>query len=128
MLTRSGVLSKKTLERIALKVIKDYKASYKSERQDGASIADATENALNDKRLMVQRVQNATVNEIANEIKDQYRGEYYKWLPSDAEIPDPIHALNYGRKFQIGKGEMPGDRYGCKCGMEILTDDTELDL
>lgn len=128
MLTRSGVLSKNTLQKIALKVIKNYKQTYKAERQDGETVADATESALNDRLLMVQRIQDATVNAIANEIKDQYRGEFYRWLPSEAETPDPIHALNYGKKFQIGKGEMPGDRYGCKCGMEILTSDTKLDL
>jgi hypothetical protein len=76
----------------------------------------------------VARVQNAVVYEIAQDIKDQYRGEFYEWLPSDAETPDPIHQLNYGKKFQMGKGEMPGDRYGCRCGMNVLVSESTLSL
>jgi hypothetical protein len=68
------------------------------------------------------------VNEIAKDIKRNYKGEYYIWLPSDAENPDPFHQLNYGKKFKIGRGEMPGDRYGCRCGMEVLVEETILDV
>lgn len=132
MLSRSGVLSKKTLETIALKVLKQYKEKYREERAAGASVSEATDEALNEKALLVQRVQNSIVQEIAKEIKSQYRGEYYEWLPSDAEEPDPIHQLNYGKKFQVGvgdpNGEDPGDRFGCKCGMELLVDETRLNL
>lgn len=66
--------------------------------------------------------------QVAGEIKDRYEGEFYIWLPSDAEEPDPEHQLNYGKKFQVGEGEMPGDRFGCRCGMEILVPETKLDL
>ncbi len=128
LLARSGVLTKRTLEEIAIRVIREYKASYKEEVKAGSSKSAAVKEALAGKRLMVQRVQNAVVNKIAKEIKSQYRGDYYTWLPSDAEVPDPLHQLNYGKKFQLGKGEAPGDRYGCKCGMEIHTDDTRLEL
>jgi hypothetical protein len=127
-LTDADFLSAKTLERTALRVIKQYKASYKEETDDGVPASEAKDDAVNDKKLLINRVQNTVVNEIANEIKDQYRGEYYKWLPSDASEPDPLHQLNYGRKFQIGRGEMPGDRYGCRCGMQILVTETKLDL
>jgi hypothetical protein len=127
-LTDADFLSAKTLERTALRVIKQYKASYKEETDDGVPPSEAKDDAVNDKKLLINRVQNTVVNEIANEIKDQYRGEYYKWLPSDASEPDPLHQLNYGRKFQIGRGEMPGDRYGCRCGMQILVTETKLDL
>ncbi len=127
-LARSGVLKKKTFERIALKVINGYKDNYAEEIAAGATVAEATDEALNGKKLMVQRVQNAVVHEISQEIKSVYRGEFYEWLPSDAETPDPIHALNYGMTFQFGKGEMPGDRYGCQCGMLILVDAIRLSL
>lgn len=127
-LSRTGVLSKKMTEKIALKVIKQYKAAYRAEIKAGASKSEALENVLNDKRLMVQRVQNSAVQEIAKEVRSQYRGERYEWLPSDAEEPDPLHQLNYGKKFTVGRGEMPGERPGCKCGMRILVDDDELFL
>jgi hypothetical protein len=121
-------ISKKTVERTALNTIKQYKERYAEEKQDGVPADEAKDDAVNDKKLLVKRVQNTIVNEIAGEIKDQYRGEYYKWLPSDANEPDPLHQLKYGKKFQIGKGEMPGDRYGCRCGMYILVDESKLDL
>ncbi len=127
-LTHSGVLSKKTLTTVALKVVKQYKARVAVEVAEGASKAKAIAGTLAGKELMVSRVQNAAVFEIGQEIKSQYEGEYYEWLPSDADEPDPIHQLNYGQVFQIGEGEQPGDRYGCRCGMNILVEETRLAL
>lgn len=86
------------------------------------------EEIIDNPKQLIQRVQNNIVNQIAGEIKDAYRGEYYKWLPSDAAEPDPIHQLKYGKRYQVGKGEMPGDRYGCRCGMFILVKETKLKL
>lgn len=121
-------ISKQSVERTALKTIKEYKQRFQEEKKDGVPTSEAKDDALNDKKLLVNRVQNTVVNQIAGEIKDQYRGEFYKWLPSDASEPDPLHQLNYGKKFQLGKGEMPGDRYGCRCGMQILVSESKLDL
>ncbi len=112
------VLDKSRVTEVALDVIKSYKAREKSERRE----------AIDDPRLLIQRVQNEIVLQIRDEIKDKYDGEFYVWLPSDAEEPDPEHQLNYGSTFQVGVGEMPGDRYGCRCGMQILTDDEKLEL
>lgn len=128
MVSKATVISKKNVETVALKVIKSYKASFKDEVADGASAAEATEEALNDRKLLTQRVQNNVIFQIKEEIADQYSGEYYEWLPSDAETPDALHQLNYGETFQIGVGEMPGDRYGCRCGMNILVPDKKLSL
>lgn len=129
-LSDADFLSKKTLERTALKTIKDYKDKFQEIKaeSDDVSIAEAADEAVNNSKLLINRVQNSVVLQIADEIQDQYFGEFYKWLPSDASEPDPLHQLNYGRKFQIGKGEMPGDRYGCRCGMNILVTETKLDL
>ena len=66
--------------------------------------------------------------QVSQEIKDKYKGDKYEWLPSDAEDPDPEHQLNYGKIFTIGEGEMPNERYGCRCGMRILTEDESLKL
>ncbi len=121
-LANSDLIPKKNLEKVALKAIKTYKKVYGEERQDGESVAASLENALNEKKLLVNRVQNAVVFEIGSELKETYKGEFYIWLPSSANEPDPLHQLNYGQKFQIGVGEAPGDRFGCQCGMEILTE------
>ena len=128
VLDGADFLSIKTIERTALKTIKQYKARYENEKDAGLSASEAKDVATNDNKLLVNRVQNSVVNQIAGEIKDQYRGEYYTWLPSDADVPDPLHQLNYGKKFRIGRGEMPGDRIGCRCGMNILVTETKLEL
>lgn len=128
ILTKAEILTKKTLERVALKVLKSYRERYAEERSAGASKAEALTEATNENKLLVQRVQQEVVSEVAGEIKDGYRGERYIWLPSSAETPDPLHQLNYGKKFTVGRGEMPGDRFGCQCGMRILVKEEELEL
>lgn len=112
------IINKKRVSEVALKTIKGYKERDKEDRID----------ALKDPRQLIQRVQNEIVLQIKEEIATKYAGEFYIWLPSDANEPDPEHQLNYGMKFQVGDGEMPGDRIGCRCGMQILTEDTKLEL
>ena len=47
-------------------------------------------------------------------------------MPSDAKNPDPEHQLLYGKIFRVGEGDkdgnMPGERYGCRCGIEWLSE------
>lgn len=106
---------------VALKTIKAYKERSRGDTELRAEIVD-------DPRQLIQRVQNEVVSQVAEGIKEKYAGEYYIWLPSDADEPDPEHQLNYGKTFQIGVGEIPGDRYGCQCGMEILVPENKLEL
>ncbi len=127
-LANAGVLSEKQIQKLALKVIKEYKATYADEIAAGNSQTQSVEEALNDKKLMIARVQSAVLNEQTNLIKTAYRGEFYKWLPSTAANPDEKHMKKYGKIFRLGKGEAPGDRYGCQCGMEIQTDETPKDF
>lgn len=115
------VLDKKDLTDVALKTIKGYKARI---ALDPTAEADILANASQ----LIQRVQNEVIWQVKEGIKEQYEGEKYTWLPSDAEEPDPEHQLNYGKVFTIGDGEMPGDRYGCRCGMEILVKESTLKL
>lgn len=114
-------LDSKAINRVALKTIKGYKRRVKEDPELKSELLD-------DPAQLIQRVQNEVVFQVSSEIKDQYSGEFYIWLPSDAEEPDPEHQLNYGKKFQIGDGEMPGERYGCRCGMDILVKENTLDL
>lgn len=114
-------IDKGRIEEVALRTIKGYKERIKAD-------ADQKEEILDDPKQLIQRVQNEVVLQIAASIKDNYEGEFYTWLPSDADEPDPEHQLNYGETFQVGVGEMPGDRYGCRCGMEIQVQQTKLQL
>jgi len=114
-------LDKKRVAEVALKTIKGYKKRIKEDKTVKAEI-------VNDPAFLINRVQNEVVLQISEGIREKYDGEFYIWLPSDADEPDPEHQLNYGKRFQVGDGEQPGDRYGCRCGMEVLTKDTKLEL
>ena len=116
-----SIVSKEKVSSLTLDVIAIYKNRYKEEKI-------SVEESVGDKKLLVNRVQNAIVLQVSKEIRNQYEGEFYIWLPSDAENPDPEHQLNYGKKFQIGVGEMPGERFGCRCGMQILVKEDTLSI
>lgn len=114
-------IDKKDVELTALKVIKGYRARIKDDPDLKAEIKS-------DPKQLIQRVQNEVIFQIAAGIREKYDGTTYVWLPSDADEPRPEHQLNYGMEFTIGDGEMPGDEYGCRCGMQILTSDSSLEL
>lgn len=124
----SGILGKAELENAALKVIKQYRKKANELRKLGATKAEALREITEDPRALVQQIQNATVAEITKQVKAQYHGEFYTWLPSTAVNRDPKHVKKYGKRFRIGKGEAPGDRYGCRCGMEIHVSESRLVL
>lgn len=119
-------IPKSRLEKAAIKAIREYRARFKRERAAGLSVKEATAETLAERRLIVTRMQSLIVYEVSQDIKEEYKGERYRWLPSGAQTPDPKHQLNYGKIFIVGRGEMPGDRWGCQCGMEILVDEKEL--
>lgn len=121
---KKGDLDKAEVQELVLKVLKIYREKFEA----GATKAEAT----NGKALLVQRVKQAVRYQAGQRIKEQYRGERYVWLPSSAEVPDPLHQLNYGKTFILGEGDAngddPGDRWGCQCGMRVLTEDEEPEI
>lgn len=124
-------IDKKAVSRVALKTIRSYQeriAKAQAEAGERSAGDEIQKDIVDDPKLLIQRVQNEVVFQVAQEIKDQYSGDQYEWLPSDAEEPDPEHQLNYGKIFTIGEGEMPGERIGCRCGMHILVKQTQLEL
>jgi hypothetical protein len=123
-----GILPRETAENVALKVIKEYRAKAAELRAEGATKAEAIDEAANGGRKLAARVQSAVLHEQTQIIKRAYRGEFYEWLASTAETPREEHVANYGKIFQLGvgddEGNDPGDLWGCQCGMRIITDDT----
>ena len=119
-------IDKKEVTRVALNVVNSYKKRVADETGDDKS--QLRQDLLDDPALLIQRVQNEVITQISGEIKNNYDGEQYEWLPSDAFDPRPEHQLLYGQVFTIGQGEMPGDAYGCQCGMNILVKGSELKL
>jgi hypothetical protein len=123
-----GFIKKAKIKAVCLKTIKQYKKRYEVIKEEGTPAKEAKQEALADEALLINRVQNAVIYQVSSEIKDRYLGEFYKWLPSDAETPDPQHQLKYGKTYQVGKGEFPGERWGCRCGVEILVSEKTLDI
>lgn len=117
-------INKSDIEYTALKVIKSYKQRIRDSDDPDALEADLKK----DPAQLIQRVQNEVIFQIATGIKEKYDGTTYTWLPSDADEPRPEHQLNYGKDFKIGDGDMPGDDYGCRCGMEIHAAGSSLEL
>jgi ribosomal protein S17E len=114
-------LDKDKILTTAQKVIKGYKDRIKDDSEDKKLIQK-------DPKQFIKRVENQIVYQISQEIGSKYAGEKFEWLPSEASEPDPEHALRYGKIYTIGEIDLPGDRYGCRCAMRILTEDEVLNL
>ena len=108
----------KELKSSVKSVLDTYKERYKDFLQDETK-KKAMALAINGDKLLIQRVRAIITFSIAQDIKERFKGKKYKWLPSSANIPDVRHQLKYGKTFVIGVGEMPQDRYGCQCGMDV---------
>lgn len=125
-------IDRKSVTRVALETVRSYQERVAREDAEGGgdrAAGNQLEASIKkDPKQLIQKVQNEVVWQVSQEIKATYEGERYEWLPSDAEEPDPEHQLNYGKVFTIGEGEMPGERYGCRCGMNILVKQTQLKL
>lgn len=123
--TEIGLINKKKVLDVALKTIAGYQ-----ERIEAATDTGVRDQILDDPKQLIQRVQNEFVFQAQQKIQAQYKGQRARWLPSSADEPDPEHQKNYGKEYIIGEGidgEEPGDRFGCKCGVEILNE-TSLEL
>lgn len=120
---KATTLSEREIDASVYKVVDNYAKKMEELKQEGVRAFKAE--ALNGEALLRNRLENLVLwNEIQN-LKEEHEGEFYRWLPSSAEEPDPEHQLLYGKIFRVGEGDkegnMPAERYGCRCGMEILT-------
>jgi hypothetical protein len=117
--------SKDDLAATVLGVINTYKNKVDELQLEGLPKTQAKFLATNGEALLQQRIENLVVYSEVQRLKEENKGEFYRWLPSGADEPDPEHQLLYGEIFPVGQGDsegnMPAERYGCQCGMEILT-------
>lgn len=125
-------IDKKSVAEVALNTVRSYQEREAKAQVEAGFDSNAGKELASDikkdPKLLINRVQNEVVFQISREIKSTYEGEEYEWLPSDADEPDPEHQTLYGTIRVIGVGEMPGERYGCRCGMRILVKQTKLEL
>lgn len=92
-----------------------------------AGVKAFKQEALNGQELLKARLKNFLVYSEIQHQRKEHKGRMYRWLPSNANEPDPEHQLLYGHIFREGEGDkdgyMPGERWGCQCGIEWLDDD-----
>ena len=119
-LLRLDFLTNKDVNKTINSSLTFYKNKMRELKAAGEPVRQAAADAVNDGRLLETRLENMIIQRASEDIKKRFAGKRYVWLPSSSENPDPKHQLNYGKIFIVGEGEMPGERWGCKCGMEIL--------
>lgn len=119
------IMSKRELDAMLEKVTDFY--TEKAERLQEEGDRAFKKDAVNNEKLLKQRVEMAvTYYEVDKEAKE-HEGGFYRWLPSEAKEPEPEHQLLYGKIFKVGEGDkegnMPMQRWGCRCGIEWLSDE-----
>lgn len=129
------VIDKKSVAKVALKTIRGYQERIAKAQVDAgfdkAAGDEVAADIIKDPKQLIQRVQNEMIFQVHEQIKENYAGKTARWLPSDSSEPRPEHQLNYGKEYIIGEGingVEPGDEWGCKCGVEILVEQTKLEL
>lgn len=107
------------------KVAEIYRNKIDALEEGGLPRAKAGFLAKDGEKLLQQRIEGIVIYDAVQQIKSDNEGEKYRWLPSSSENPDPQHQLLYGQIFNVGEGDdegnMPMERYGCQCGIEILS-------
>ena len=123
-INRTRTITGRPIDTTVYNVLSQYEQKYKGLIADGESSTQAFNEAVNNSALLRQRIEQAVVYDEIQNLKTQHAGEFYRWLPSSAANPDPEHQLLYGKIFRVGEGDkngnMPGERYGCQCGIEWL--------
>lgn len=124
-LVRATSLSGKEITEKVYKMVDFYEK--KEAELKAAGVRAYKQEALNGQALLKQRIKNMLVYTEVQEQRKAHKGQWYRWLLSNAQTPDPEHALLYGKIFLEGTGDkqgnMPGERYGCQCGIEWLDGD-----
>lgn len=83
-------------------------------------------------RSIIQSSQFEIMNELKkheeNAVKNKKSETMVKVLPSRAQEQDVYHARFYGRRMTLGDAIATGitTRYGCKCGLEIISNESDI--
>lgn len=120
---KATTLTKREVNATVYKVVDIYEKKMKDLKKEGVRAFKAQ--ALNGEALLKNRLEGLVLYNEVQKIKEENTGKFYRWLPSSSKEPDPEHQLLYGKIFKVGEGDkngnMPAERYGCKCGIQILT-------
>ena len=116
--------SKREINSTVAKVADIYQQKIDDLSDEGIPKAKASVIAKSGEKLLKQRIAGLVIFDAVQQIKAENENDFYDWLPSASDTPDPEHALLYGKRFKVGEGDkegnMPMERYGCNCGMRII--------
>ncbi len=116
--------SKRDINHTVAGVAQIYQNKIDDLTDDGLPKAKASLLAKDGEKLLQQRITSLVLYAEVQSIKKDNEGDSYIWLASSSETPDPEHQLLYGKTFPVGEGDnegnMPMERWGCNCGMEIV--------
>lgn len=122
---KADIMSKRELDAMLEKVTDFY--TDKAERLQAEGDRAFKKDAVNNEKLLKERIEMAVTYYEVDKEAEEHNGCFYRWLPSEAKEPEPEHALLYGKIFKVGEGDkdgnMPMQRYGCKCGIEWLSEE-----
>ncbi|MDR0676925.1 MAG: phage head morphogenesis protein [Elusimicrobiota bacterium] len=108
-------------EKIDKSLVKSFVEKYANEIKNlETKQKQAVYEEIKEQKLLKQRLEMAVRYDMSQDIKKEHKGEWYIWVESTAENPDPDHKKNWGKKFKVGEGEMPGERYGCRCDIKLI--------
>jgi hypothetical protein len=123
-ITTAKAINGRKIKASIYRTITEYESKYKSLIDEGLSKSKAYNEAVNEEVLVKQRIENAVLYDEVQELKEEHAGGSYRWLPSSSGKARPQHQLLYGKIFKVGcgdsNGNMPGEDYGCRCGLEFL--------
>lgn len=121
---KSSLMNEREVSSTVYKVVEVY--NNKIEKLKKLGEKSYKKMALNGEKLMKNRLENAVLFNEITQLKNEHEGQFYRWLPSSAKEPEPEHQLLYGKIFKVGEGDkdgnMPTERYGCRCGIEFLSE------
>jgi hypothetical protein len=116
--------SEREINHTVARVAATYQNKIDNLREDGLPKAKASLIAKDGEKLLQQRITSLVLYAEVQSIKKDNEGDEYIWIASSSETPDPEHQLLYGKRFPVGEGDkdgnMPMERWGCNCGMEIV--------
>ena len=99
-----------------------YNKEYKTNNPD----LSTKQRASAQQAALVKSFENTVITSDLENFQKQNIDKLFRWLPSGAKQPDDRHMQFYGKTYAVANppdGELPGQRPGCQCGLELLDEE-----
>lgn len=97
-----------------------YKTIHRLEQSPNQQMIDYQKNLKN---TLVGTIKTSIMLSLDDMPKKSKQDVIIRWIPSEAQEQDPIHALNYGKTMtlELALQKGLGTRYGCQCAFEVIS-------